>query len=201
MSATIEFYFDFSSSYSYIALGNIQRLVRETGCSIVWKPIALGAIFKMRNHGPPSPDDPKRAYIWNDIERCASEAGVAYTWPEPFPFNSIPAARIFYVIADTDVAAAREWALAVFNASFGEGRDCSDPEELAAIATSLKLNGAELLQATKEDRVKKLLKDATDEAIGRGVFGAPTFFVAGEMVWGADRFDRVERLIRNSQNG
>ena len=196
MSRTVEFYFDLSSSYSYVALAAIERLAAETGCQVDWKPIALGAIFKARNHAPPHPDDPKHAYIWRDVERCAAEAGLSYKWPDPFPFNSIPVARVFYAVAADDPVKAKDWALAVFNASFGEGRNCSDPEVIAAIATHLGLDVDALLQATQEDSVKQVLKDATDEAGRRGVFGAPTFFVDGEMFWGADRLDRVEKLLK-----
>lgn len=195
MSKSVEFYFDFSSSYSYIALPTLRRFAEELGCKIEWKPIALGAIFKERGHVPPSPKEMKGAYLRRDVERCAGELGLDYKWPDPFPFNSIPAARVFYVIAKGDQQGAIDWALTVFDASFGQGRDCSDPAELVAVAAELGLDGAELLRATKDDEVKKTLQEVTGEAMERGVFGAPTFFVDGEMYWGADRLDRIEKQV------
>ncbi len=195
MSASIDFYFDFSSSYSYIAQAQLSRLAEQHRWDIRWKPIALGAVFKSRGQMPPNPNDPKGAYIWHDVVRCAAEAGLDYTWPEPFPFNGIPAARIFYVLARDDRQQAEAWARAVFNASFAEGRDCSDPAVLADVADSLGHDGQRLLEATRDDNVKQILKDVTTEAMENGVFGAPTFIVGGEMFWGADRLASLERRL------
>ncbi len=195
MSATIDFFFDFSSSYSYVAVPRLTRLADQHGWDVRWKPIALGAIFKARGHLPPNPGDPKGAYIWRDVARCAAESGLEYNWPEPFPFNSIPAARVFYVLAKDDRQQAEAWARAVFSASFAEGRDCSDPAVLSDIAGSLGLDGQRLLEATKDDSIKQALKDVTAEAMDKGVFGAPTFIAGGEMYWGADRLDSLERHV------
>lgn len=195
MSNSVEFYFDFSSSYSYIAQAKLRQLAEDKDWKIDWKPIALGAIFKAREYAPPMPNDLKGAYLWRDVERSAAEINLDYTWPNPFPFNSIPAARIFYVIAKKDKTQAIEWALTVFNASYVQGRNCSDPIELTAIAKELDLDGQALLQATKANDIKITLKAITEEAMEKGVFGAPTFFVNGEMYWGADRLDQIEKQL------
>jgi 2-hydroxychromene-2-carboxylate isomerase len=195
MSEPIEFYFDFSSSYSYIGQYRLRRLAEEHGREIRWKPVALGAIFKALGSAPHSPETPKGSYVWNDVERSAANAGLPYQWPSTFPFNSLMAARIFYYIADTEVAKAEEWARAVFDATYRQGRDCADPIELAAIANELGLDGQELLDAAEQDDVKQKLKQVTAEAMQRGVFGAPTFFVDGNMYWGADRIDQLHRHL------
>lgn len=195
MPATIDFYFDFSSSYSYIALPRLARLVDDHDCHVNWKPILLGVIFKTMNHAPPAADTTKGRYVWRDVERSSEFAGLPFKWPEPFPFNSLSAARIFWYLADSDMDKAVEWARAVFHASFGEGRDCSGPEVLAAVAADLDLDGQELLEATGNDAVKERLKQVTGEAMERGVFGAPTFFVGDEMFWGGDRLEQLERHI------
>ena len=195
MSKSVEFYFDFSSSYSYIAQAKLRQLAADNEWKIEWKPIALGAIFKARDHVPPTANDLKGVYLRRDVELCAAEIDLDYTWPDPFPFNSIPAARIFYVIAKDDPQQATKWALAVFNASYEKGRDCSNPAELAVVAKELGLDGKELLQATKEVSVKKALQEVTGEAMEKGVFGAPTFFVDGAMHWGTDRLGRIERQL------
>lgn len=195
MRATIDFYFDFSSSYSYIALPRLARLADDHDCHINWKPIALGVIFKAMNHAPPAADTTKGRYVWRDVERSAAFADLPFKWPEPFPFNSMTAARVFWYLADSDTDRAVEWARAVFHTSFGEGRDCSSPDVLAAVAADLDLNGQELLEATGNEAVKERLKQVTGEAMERGVFGAPTFFVGDEMFWGGDRLEQLERHI------
>jgi 2-hydroxychromene-2-carboxylate isomerase len=195
MRATIDFYFDFSSSYSYVALPRLARLVDELDCQINWKPIALGVIFKANSHAPPAADTAKGRYVWHDVERTAALENLPFKWPEPFPFNSMTAARVFWHLANSDADRAIDWARAVFHASFGEGRDCSNPDELAAVAGDLGLDGQELLEATGHDAVKQKLKEVTGEAMGRDVFGAPTFFVGDEMFWGSDRLGQLERHI------
>ena len=184
MSTSIDFYFDFSSSYSYIALPGITRLADSNDLEVAWKPIVLGFIFKTLNHAPPAADSVKGRYVYHDVERSAAIAGLPFRWPQPFPFNSLTAARVFWYLAGSDKDSAVEWARAVFHASFGEGRDCSDPEVLGEVASALGHEPRELLEATADDEVKARLKKATGEAMERGVFGAPTFFVGEEMFWG-----------------
>jgi len=198
MQATIDFYFDFSSSYSYIALPRLARLAGDHDCHINWKPIALGAIFKAMNHAPPASDTTKGRYVWRDVERSAEFAGLPFKWPAPFPFNSMTAARIFWYVADSDTDRAVDWARAVFHASFGEGRDCSNPDVLVAVAADLGLDGQELLEATGNVAVKERLKQVTGEAMERGVFGAPTFLVDEEMFWGGDRLEQLEHHISSN---
>lgn len=196
MPATIDFYFDFSSSYSYLALPGIEKLAGDDDVSFNWKPIVLGAIFQAAGHAPPVPDTAKGRYVWHDVERSAALAGLPYKWPEPFPFNGIAASRIFWFLADSDTDKAVEWARAVFNASFSEGRDCSNPEVLGQVATALGHDAEALLAATADEAIKAKLKEVTGEAMQRGVFGAPTFFVDGEMFWGGDRLGQLEHHIR-----
>ena len=195
MAEPIDFYFDFSSSYSYIGQHKLQALAKEHGREVRWRPVALGAIFKSLGSGPHSPETAKGTYVWNDVERSAAVAGLPYRWPKPFPYNSLMAARMFYFIEEKDEAKAVEWARAVFEASFGQGRDCSDPSELAKVAGKLGLDFNELLDAASQDEIKQKLKQATAEAMQKGVFGAPTFFIGSDMYWGADRIDQMHYFL------
>ncbi len=195
MAEPIHFYFDFSSAYSYIGQHGLRKLAEEHSREVRWKPVALGAIFKALGSAPHSPETAKGSYVWKDVERSATDAGLPYQWPEPFPFNSLMAARIFYYIAETDETKAIEWARGVFDASFGQGRDCSNPAELAAIAKDLGLDGEEMLNAAKQDEIKQKLKQLTAEAMDQGVFGAPSFFLDGDMYWGADRIEQMHRYL------
>ncbi len=193
MAEPIDFYFDFSSSYSYIGQHKLQQLAEEHGREVQWRPVALGAIFKSLGSGPHLRETPKGTYVWMDVERSAAAAGLSYHWPTPFPFNSLMAARIFYYLEQKDEAKAIEWARAVFDASFGQCRDCSDPSELAQVAGDLGLDSGKLLDAASQDDIKQKLKQVTDEAMQKGVFGAPTFFIGDDMYWGADRIDQMHR--------
>ena len=195
MGKTVDFYFDFSSSYSYVAVHKLLKLAAEHGLEVNWKPVALGAIFKNLGHAPPVGDTVKGAYVRRDVERSAAEIGLAYHWPDPFPWNSMTAARIFWYLMKTDEQQAVDWMLAVFDASFGKGKDCSDAAVLEGIAAELNLNASELLAAAKDDEVKQALFQVTGEAADRGVFGAPIYFLDGEMYWGADRMEQLERQV------
>lgn len=195
MTTRIDFYFDFSSSYSYLALPGLERLAQERGIEINWIPIALGVVFKVHEHAPPSPDSPKGRYVWRDVMRTAELNGQPYQWPKPFPYNSMTAARVYWHIAATDADKAIDWAKAVFQTAFGEGRDCSSPEVLAEVAERLGLDPESTLAATGEDAVKARLKEVTGQAMQRGVFGAPTFFLGDEMYWGNDRLNQLESAL------
>lgn len=196
MNKTVDFYFDFSSNYSYIGAHRIERLARRIGLDVHWKPVALGAIFKALGTAPPNLNSPKGRYTSRDVVRSAADLGLPYHWPKPFPFSGIQASRMLYVLEkqgrkDEVVA----WALAVFDAAFGEGRDCSNPEVLLEIASKLGLEGRALMEAAATDEIKAVLRAVTDEAMARGVFGAPTFCWGEEMFWGDDRIELMGRMI------
>ena len=195
MSKSIDFYFDFSSTYSYLALPGLQRLAEERGVAVNWMPIALGAIFKAHEHAPPTPGTAKGRYIWRDVERTAELNGQPFNWPRPFPFNSMTAARVYWHLAETDSDRAMTWARAVFDAAFGEGKDCSDAAVLSSIAADMGLDAEAVLAATGQDSVKAKLKEVTGQAMERGVFGAPTYFVGNEMYWGSDRLHQLEAAL------
>jgi 2-hydroxychromene-2-carboxylate isomerase len=200
MPAEIDFYFDFSSSYSYTAVPGVLQLAEKHDVNINWKPFLLGVIFHALEHAPPKEGSGKLRYAQRDLERCAAAAGLPpFVFPKPFPFNGITASRAFWHLHDEDADKAVDWARAVFNASFAAARDCSNSEVLADIATGLGLDAQQLLEAAATDAVKAKLKAVTGEAMERGVFGAPTFFVGDEMFWGGDRLAHVEHLLSNSK--
>ena len=195
MAKGIEFYFDFSSSYSYLALQPVEAVAARHSVKLSWRPVALGAIFKQLGHAPPAADSMKGRYIRHDLERSAAAAGLPFHWPSPFPFNSIPAARGFYWIAGADPELAVRYAKAVFDAAFGAGQDCSDSTVLVGVAGALGLDvDAYVTGITTPDIKQRLIQETTDAA-ERGVFGAPTFFVGDEMFWGADRVDQLDQHL------
>jgi 2-hydroxychromene-2-carboxylate isomerase len=199
MSSSIEFYLDFTSPYAYLGQHRIRKLAQVRGLEIQWKPILLGAIFRDLGQFPAPPGSPRRAYAWHDIERCAEFLGLAYLRPDPFPFNSLPASRMFYALqAAGEDKQSVEWAQAVFHASFAQGRDCSDAGELVRLANGMGLDGEGLLESAGKESIKKKFRDMTAEAAARGIFGVPTFFLDDEMFWGSDRIQQIEWRLNRS---
>jgi 2-hydroxychromene-2-carboxylate isomerase len=195
----LDFYFDFSSSYTCVGLTRIQELAARHSMALRWLPISLGAIFRERGHSPPARDTPKGQYIYRDVERCAAEAGLAWRWPRPFPFNSIPAARGFLWVEGLDPLLATRYAVKVFEASFVGGRDLSSLEELSRVAAGLGLDPGEFASGIQDPDIKARLVSQTNEAAARGVFGAPTLIVGNELFWGADRICQLDAWLRNGR--
>ncbi len=199
MPERIDFYFDFSSSYSYIAHRKIMNLGERLDVPVVWKPISLGAIFAALGHQLPKMGSPKQKYIWHDVVRSARENGLTYVWPDPFPVNSIPAMRGFYFLEARSSEAAITYANAIFKATFGEGRDIGNPDILLDIVDDLGVDVGVFKTAISSPEIKQKLKEETDAAMKLGIFGAPSLVVNGELFWGADRLGAVERSINRER--
>ena len=195
MADPIEFYFDFSSPYGYLAAQEIDQIGEKHGRAVDWKPILLGAIFPKTGSQPLLGIPLKGDYARIDLPRVARRVGVPFAMPTPFPFMSVAAARAFYWLADQDTGKAKGLAKAVFHGSFGEGRDMSGAGAVVELAGGLGIDPAELEAALQEQKVKDRLRAEVDEAIGKGVFGSPFFLVDGEPFWGSDRLYDVERWL------
>lgn len=195
MSQVIDFYFDFSSAYTYVGLGRIEQIARNAGRGLNRLPVALGAIFKDRQHSPPAADSAKGRYLALDLARCAAEQGMPFRWPRPFPYNSIPAARGYLWLAARDPDRAADYTRQVFHAAFGEGRDMSSIADLQSLAAGLGFDLEAFAAGLHSPEVKAQLVAQTQAAAGRGVFGAPTLFAGGEMFWGADRLYQLENHL------
>jgi len=192
MAEPIEFYFDFSSPYGYLAAQEIDRIGEARGRAVSWKPILLGAIFPTTGSQPLLNIPLKGDYARIDLPRVARRVGVPFAMPTPFPFMSVAAARAFYWLADQDAAKAKGLAKAVFHGSFGEGRDMSGAGAVVEVAGGLGIDPAVLGAALQEQKVKDRLRAEVDGAIGKGVFGSPFFLVDGEPFWGNDRLQDVD---------
>lgn len=195
MSAAIDFYFDFSSPYGYLAAQVIDDIGARHGRAVAWKPFLLGAVFKLTGAGP-LPETPlKGDYTRIDVPRAARLIGVPITLPDPFPFNSLAACRAFYWLAETDAEKAKALAKALLAAAFGEGRDISTPEAVIEEAARRGVDRAALAAALQDPEVKARLRAEVDAAIARGVFGSPFIFVDDQPFWGHDRLGQVERWL------
>jgi len=196
MAAPIEFWFDFSSPYSYLASEKIEELAARHGRGVAYKPTLLGVIFRTTG-GVPLTElvPPKATYFAHDFERSARYAGVPFRHPSVFPIPTVNAARAFLWLQAQDEARAARFLHAAFRAYFAQDRNLAEPEVLAALAGEVGTDAAALARGMQEPAVKDRLKSLVDESIARGVFGAPTIFVDGEMFWGHDRLPQVERWL------
>jgi 2-hydroxychromene-2-carboxylate isomerase len=191
----IEFYFDFSSPYGYLAATQIDALAGRHGRSVDWRPFLLGAAFKETGQLPLVEQPLRGPYHRRDFERSARLVGVPFRLPEPFPFASLAACRAFYWLVDRDAASARALALALYRAAFAEGRPITTVEAVVAVAAPLGIEGDVLKQAVDDPAIKARLRQETERALARGVFGSPFVIVDGEPFWGSDRLPQVERWL------
>ena len=195
MANPIDFYFDFSSPYGYFASTRIDELGAKHGRAVTWRPILLGATFKITG-GQPLPTIPlKGTYSAHDMARTARMLGVPFKMPSKFPVAGTAASRAFYWVGDKDPALAKKLARALYHAYFAEDRDISNPEVAGNVAAKLGVDKGELTQALNDPAVKERLRTEVDAAIERGVFGSPYIVVDGEPFWGADRLEQVERWL------
>jgi len=191
MSAAIDFYFDFSSPYGYLASTQIDELAARHGRSVAWHPFLLGAAFKLTGQRALTEQPMRGPYSERDFARSARLLGVSFRLPAKFPFFALAASRAFYWLADGDQAKAL--ARAVYHAAFAKGRNVTQVSTLVEIARPLGIEGLE--EGVDQPETKARLRQATDAAIARGVFGSPFFIVDGEPFWGHDRLAHVEHWL------
>jgi 2-hydroxychromene-2-carboxylate isomerase len=194
-NAPIEFWFDFSSPYSYIASERIDDLAAKYERKVKWRPIMLGPVFKVSGLpflvGIPLKGD----YSKRDFDRSARYLGVPYAFPPKFPVATLAAARGYYWLHGQDCAKAREFAHAVFRAYWVDGQDIGELPVVLEIATTLGIDGDAYTAAIATQEIKDRLKQETDAAIAKGMFGAPYFMVDGEPFWGADRLPQIDKWL------
>lgn len=190
MPGTIEFLFDFLSPASYLAHCRMKGVVARTGADVVYRPIFLGGVMQATGNRPPGTVAAKGAWMRRDFDRFAARDGITFTMNPHFPLNTLPLLRLATVLAGDPRFMA--FVDAAFDAMWREPRNMADPVEIERLLTATGFDAAELLAASDEPAIKDSVKAATDAAVARGVFGAPTFFVGGEMWFGQDRLDWVE---------
>ena len=195
MANPIDFYFDFSSPYGYFASTRIDGLAARYGRSVTWRPILLGAVFKITGQQPLPAIPLKGDYANRDLARSARLLGVPYRSPSKFPVSGTAPSRAYYWLATRDGALAVKLAQALYRAYFAEDRDISSPQVTAGVAAGLGLEKEQVLQALDDPAVKERLKAEVDAAIARGVFGSPFIIVDEEPFWGSDRLDQVEKWL------
>ena len=195
MSKPIDFYFDFSSPYGYIASQKIDALAARHGRTATWRPILLGAVMKITG-GAPLPGIPlKGDYARHDFARSAKFHGVDYRLPTTFPIASQAPARAFYWLNQQDPLRAKALATALYHAYFVDDINISNPEDTIAVSAKFGLDAEKLRAAINDPAIKDAVKNEVDAAIGLGVFGSPYIIVDGEPFWGADRLDQIDKWL------
>lgn len=195
MTHRLEFFFDFGSPTTYLAFTQIPALVARTGASLVYKPVLLGGVFKATGNASPVTVPLKGAYMGKDLERFAKRYGVPLNFNPHFPINTIFLMRSVFV-ADEEGQLEPFMEMA-FKAMWVDAKNLNDPEITAATYQAAGFDPAHYLARTGEPAIKNKLKAVTEEAVSRGVFGAPTFFVDDtEMFFGQDRLDFVEEALK-----
>jgi 2-hydroxychromene-2-carboxylate isomerase len=196
--AGIDLWYDFASTYSYLAVMRADPLAQKTGVALRWRPFLLGPIFK--SHGmetsPFNLYPVKGRYSVRDLGRLAARQGLPkFLLPVPFPANSLLAARTAIALPD---AARPEFSRAVYHAEFAEGRDISDRAVLGELLAMLGHDAEAVLARTGEQALKDKLRAETEEAARQGIFGAPSFVTRdGELFWGNDRFEQALEWARS----
>jgi 2-hydroxychromene-2-carboxylate isomerase len=187
----VEFWCELASSYSYLAAMRIDALADAAGVEVRWRPFSLGPIFAAMGWST-SPFEiypAKGRYMWRDVAREAAELGLAFRRPSQFPRHTILAARVALV------GVARGWGprfmRAALAANFAGDRDLAAPEVIDELLGELGVDGAAVRAEAEGPAHRPALRAATEEAVARGIFGAPTFVAGDELFWGNDRLERA----------
>lgn len=193
MSQTVEFYFDYASPSAYLGWHKLRTLQESAGIAVVNRPMLLGGVFKMTGNRPPAVVAAKGVYLFKELARFSQEAGAALRFNPNFPVNSLAIMRGAIAALEEDWFDAYHDAM--FKAMWEQEKDLGDPAVLAEVLSGVGLDPAHFQARVSDPAVKEKLKVATSDAVARGVFGAPTFFVEDEMFFGQDRLHWVKDAL------
>lgn len=199
--ATLEFFYDVGSPWTYLAFHRVEELARDTGAELIWKPILVGGVFNAVNQTVyeqrAQPNPLKQRYHAKDLQDWARLYELEIRWPSVFPVNSVKAMRGALVMQGE--SALPQWSRACFEAYWARGEDISQDAVLAQLARGLSQEPEAFLARIAEPEIKARLRANTDELVQRGGFGSPTLFVAGgDMFFGNDRLPLVEAALRRA---
>jgi 2-hydroxychromene-2-carboxylate isomerase len=189
VTAPLEFWFEFGSTYSYPAAMRIERLAREQQVPLVWRAFLLGPIFKDQgwNDSPFNLYPAKGRYMWRDLARICEAEGLPFRQPSRFPRNGLLAARVACRFAGEPWLP--EFVRAVYDANFARDLEIAEPAVVAECLARAGQEPAARLEAAQGDAAKDALRAQSEQARRSGLFGAPSFVVGGELFWGNDRLE------------
>jgi 2-hydroxychromene-2-carboxylate isomerase len=195
MAKDFDFYFDFGSPASYLAWTQVPRLAAETGATAHYRPFLLGGAFQATGNRSPMEVPAKARYMQDDLARHAVRYGVPYRHNPHFPINTLMLMRGALALQRRQPDRLVPYGDAVYRAIWVDGRNMGDPAEVGAVLQQAGFDPQALLALTQDAEVKEALKAATQDAVARGVFGAPSFFVGDTLFWGQDRLDFVKETL------
>ena len=199
MSNPIDFYFDFSSPYGYFGAVEIGKLATKYSRQVNWHPILLGPIFKSLGTNPLVTIPLKGEYSRHDMGRTARFHNIFFKEPGNFPIGTQVAARAALWVQARQPEKAVDFIQTIYSAYFTEDIDISVPANVLRIAGDLGIDHAALEEALGSQEIKDKLRQATEDAMQKGVFGSPFVIVDGESFWGFDRFTQLEAFLKNGK--
>lgn len=192
---SLEFFFDYGSPTTYLAATQLPAIAAEAGATLVWRPMLLGGVFKATGNASPVTVPAKGRWMQQDIARWAAHHGVPFAFNPHFPINTLMLMRGDIAVARHADAHLERYRRAVFEAMWVRPQNLGDPAVLGALLAGIGLDPAAMLGWVAEPEVKAALVANTDEAVARGVFGAPSIFVGDELFFGQDRLDFVRAAL------
>ena len=195
---TIEFYFDLGSPYSYIGFHRIQKIAADRHANILWKPMLLGGVFKATGNSSPMIVPAKARYAMNDLKRWSKLWHIPMQMNPYFPINTLQLMRLVTAVQIYQPEQFLRVLTGVFHAMFGEPRNLNDLQEFKKMLIDLDLDVQQVQDWLEDEQVKQQLKSVTEEAVQRGVFGAPTWFSQNEMYWGIDHLHFLEHALTSA---
>lgn len=199
MAETLDFYFDFTSPYGYIASQVIDDLAARHSCAARWHAFMVTAAYKQFNATNPLAHPAKERYFRLDIPRTAAHFGVPFAFPPTWPENLAAAGRAFSWIEDRDPEAAKRFAKAALRAYWAEGKALANPDVVADVGAAAGEDRAKLRAALDDAGVKQRFVDKGNAILAQGIFGSPQVLFRGELFWGADRLDQLKAALAKAR--
>ncbi|MHC8318515.1 2-hydroxychromene-2-carboxylate isomerase [Pseudomonas sp. LB3P31] len=195
MSKTVEFFFDLGSPATYLAYTQLPKICEQTDSQLIYVPMLLGGVFKATGNASPATIAAKGRYMFKDLDRYAKRYGVPLRFNPHFPINTLMLMRAVTGMQLRHPERFEAFIDCLFQALWVEGRSLDDPATVAAVLMQHGFDPNEVMALTADEEVKTALKDNTERAVQRGVFGAPSMFVGNELFFGQDRLDFVAEAL------
>ncbi|WP_455807438.1 2-hydroxychromene-2-carboxylate isomerase [Pseudomonas fluorescens] len=196
MTKTVEFYFDLGSPATYLAYTQLPKICAETNSKLIYIPMLLGGVFKATGNASPAMIPAKGRYMFEDLDRYAKRYGVPLIFNPHFPINTLMLMRAVTGIQLRQPERFQAFINCLFTALWVDRRSLDEPETVAAVLSKHGFDPREILALSSDESVKAVLKDNTETAVKRGVFGAPSMFIGNQLFFGQDRLDFVEEALR-----
>lgn len=195
MSKTVEFFFDLGSPATYLAYTQLPKICAQTDSQLVYKPMLLGGVFKATGNASPAMIPAKGRYMFKDLDRYAQRYDVPLKFNPHFPINTLMLMRAVTGMQVRHPERFQTFIDCLFSALWVEGRNLDDPATVAAVLTENGFDPNAVLALTADEHIKTVLKETTEQAVQRGVFGAPSMFIGDELFFGQDRLDFVREAL------